>query len=272
VVRVSAEIDTEATTSTQEKFDPEGQVVRSQTQTEDVSNSTEQHTGGAAGMAANAPEKPATEAVQARPKSVTESNRKNRTTSYEINRTLTNISRQPGSIRNLTAAVFVAQRYAPVPAGAAPGTEPTPQPRSAEELQSLRKIVINALGLKATDGQNLDNLISLQELPFMTEPVSAQIQQIQSETRIQGWIEAAGAYVPLIVGAAVLFLFVRILRRQKPETVPIELLSSSAAVGMSNGQNGHATLLTPDALNQLIQQKPANIGTALRDYMTVRKN
>jgi flagellar M-ring protein FliF len=269
VVRVSAEIETEATTSTQEKYDPDGQVVRTQTQTEDISNSTEQRTGGATGVAANTPDKPVTEAAETRPGNVTATNRKNRTISYEINRTLTNTSRQPGSIRNLTAAVFVAQRYVPAPAGAAPDAPPVSQPRTAEEIQALRKIVINALGLKATDGQDLDSLISLQELPFMTEPVSAQIQQIQADTRLQGWIEAAGAYVPVAVGALILFIFVRMLRKQKPEPVPIELLS--APVVSSNGQNGHS-VLTPDMLNQLIQQKPANIGTALRDYMTVKKN
>jgi flagellar M-ring protein FliF len=272
VVRVSAEIETEATTSTQEKYDPDGQVVRTQTQTEDVTNSSEQRTGGATGVAGNTPDKPVTEAAtQTRGGNVSESNRKNRTITYEINRTLTNTSRQPGSIRNLTAAVFVAQRYAPVAADAAPGTAPVPQPRSPEEILALRQIVINALGLKAADGQELDNVISLQELPFMTESVSDQITQIQTETRIQGWLETAGAYLPLAVGLGVLLVFVRVLRRQKPEPVPIELLSAPVAAGMANGQNGHG-VLTPDMLNQLIQQKPANIGAALRDYMAVKKN
>jgi flagellar M-ring protein FliF len=271
VVRVSAEIETEATTSTQEKYDPDGQVVRTQTQTEDVTNSTEQRTGGATGVSGNTPDKPVTDAAPARTGNISESNRKNRTISYEINRTLINTSRQPGSIRNLTAAVFVAQRYAPVPADAAPGTQPVPQPRSAEEIRSLRQIVINALGLKAADGQELDSLISLQELPFMAESVSEQITQIQSETRLQGWIETAGAYVPLAIGVIVLLVFVRVLRRQKPEPVPIELLSAPAPAGAANGQNGHG-MLTPDMLNQLIQQKPANIGVALRDYMAVKKN
>ncbi len=270
VVRVSAEIETEATTSMQERFDPDGQVVRTQTQTEDISNSTEQRSGGATGVAANTPEKPAAE-VQTRPGSVTETNRKNRTTSYEINRTLTNTTRQPGSIRNITAAVFVAQRYSPAPAGSAPGTEPVPRPRTPAEIQDLRQIVINALGLKAAPGQDLDTLISLQELPFMTEPVSAGIEQIHSETRIQGWLEAAQANVPLVVGAFVLLFFVRMLRRQQPEPVPIELLSAPVVTGLSKGNNGHG-VLTPDMLNQLIQQKPANIGTALRDYMAVKKN
>src|SRR5580693_4641254 len=44
VVRVSADIDTEATTLTEEKYDPEGQVVRTQTTTDDTSSTTDSHT------------------------------------------------------------------------------------------------------------------------------------------------------------------------------------------------------------------------------------
>ena len=57
-LRVSAEIDTEATTLNSEKWDPEGQVVRSQTQTDDITNSSEARAGGgAAGVSANVPDK-----------------------------------------------------------------------------------------------------------------------------------------------------------------------------------------------------------------------
>ena len=59
-------------------------------------------------MSANVPEKAGTTEAAARPTSVTEQNRKNRTTNYEINRMTTNITRNPGTIRNVTAAVFIA--------------------------------------------------------------------------------------------------------------------------------------------------------------------
>src|SRR6478735_7574773 len=89
VVRVSAEIDTEATTITAEKYDPDGQVVRSQTSTEDNNNSTETRGGGGAvGVSANVPEKTASDQTStSRPVSNSEQVRKNRTTTYEINRT-----------------------------------------------------------------------------------------------------------------------------------------------------------------------------------------
>jgi flagellar M-ring protein FliF len=268
VVRVSAEIDTEATTLSEEKFDPEGQVVRSQTVSEETNNSTESRTGGGVvGVSANVPEKnPGTEA--ARPTSNTEGSHKSRTTSYEINRVTTNTTRNPGTVRNLTAAVFVAPRPAPAPAvdakgAAAPAEAPK---RTAEEMNALRQVVINALGLKPAAGQSLDSLVTVQEMSFQTaERIPAEVASIEKESRWQGWIEAGSRWAAVAGAALVMLMFWRMLGRQKPEAVPVEVLSltpeaASRALPSSNG-------VTPDLLNELIRQKPANVGVALRDWV-----
>ena len=155
VVRVSAEIETEATTLTSEKYDPDGQVVRSQTQTDDITTSSEARaSGGAAGVSANVPEKSAGSTEVARPISTSDQQRKNRTTTYEINRVTTSTTRNPGTVKHVTAAVLIAPRTiaaSPImgadgkPAPAAP---PQVQKRSTQELEALRQVVINALGLK----------------------------------------------------------------------------------------------------------------------------
>ena len=198
VVRVSAEIETEATTSTQEKYDPDGQVVRSQTITKDTTNSAEQRTnGGAVGVSANIPEKAAATEPTARPTSTSEQNRENRTTTYEINRTTTNTVRNPGTVKSVSAAVFIAQRTAPAatPVAGAPAAEPAVQKRTPEELNSLRQLVLNALGLKAAPGQSLDSLVSLQEVPFQSVvQLPAQIEAIQKENRLMGWVEAGSRW------------------------------------------------------------------------------
>lgn len=267
VVRVSAEIETESTTITQEKYDPDGQVVRTQTSTEDVSNSTEQRTGGVVGVTANTPDK-ANGAVteNARPTSMTESNRKNRTTTYEINRSVTNVTRQPGTVKNVTASVFVAQRMS---AGAA-GATPAPAPRTPEELQALRQIVVNALGLRPAAGQTLDTLVSLQEVPFQAEPVTAQIEEIGQATRVQSWIDSGLRYAAIAVALGLLFVFWRMLGKQKVEPVPVELLTANP--GDAQRQLQSTGVLTPEILNELIRQKPGNIGTALREWVAVKKS
>jgi flagellar M-ring protein FliF len=273
VVRVSAEIETEATTQVSEKYDPDGQVVRTQTQTDDVTNSSEARAnGGATGVSANVPDKSAGAASDAaRPISTSEQQRKNRSTTYEINRTTTNITRNPGTVKNVTAAVFIAPRVAPAPAAAAPG-QPAPaaavaQKRSPQELEALRQIVINALGLKPVVGQTPDSLVSIQETEFST---SAQLALgVEAAQAAQpGWqtyVELASRWAAVAGAALVLLVFLRMLKKEKPEIVPIEALTVAADNSSrplpANGP------VTPELLNELIRQKPANIGLALREWV-----
>lgn len=273
VVRVSAEIETEATTQTSEKFDPEGQVVRTQTQTDDTTNSTEARAaGGATGVSANVPEKSAGTAELARPVSSSEQNRKNKTTTFEINKTTTSVTRNPGTVRNVTAAVFIAARSAapsataPAATGTAP-VEAAPAKRTAQELDALRQIVVNALGLRPATGQTLESLVSLQEVPFQI-PVAAllPLEANAGETRLQSWFEVASKWAAFAGAAVVLLIFWRLLSRESPEPVPVEVLSLSpeAAARALPHSNG----VTPELLNELIRQKPGHVGVALRDWVS----
>ena len=273
VVRVSAEIDTEATTLTEEKYDPEGQVIRTQTVTEDTTNTSESHAaGGPVGVAANVPDKagPSPAAAPPRPVSVSEGSRKNHTTTYEINRTTTNITRNPGTVKSLTAAVFIAPRVIPAAPAAkgAPPNEPTVQKRTPEEIAALRQLVINALGLKPAPGQSLDDLVSIQETAFQTvDAVPAQMEALQSDGRLQSWIDVARRWSAVAAAGIILMMFLRILSRQKPEPVPVEVLAmtpDAAARALPN-----SSTVTPELLNELIRQKPANAGVALRDWVAV---
>jgi flagellar M-ring protein FliF len=274
VVRVSAEIETEATTQLQEKFDPEGQVVRSQTVTEDMNSTAETRAnGGVAGVSANVPDKAQNGADAPRPISTSEQNRKNRTTSYEINRTTTNITRNPGTVKNVTAAVFIAPRLAAAatPAGGADSkaasATPQLQKRTEEELTALRQIVVNALGLKTSAGVPLDSLVSLQEISFQTnvDPGSPQVATAGGESRLQSWFEILRPWAAIVGAGAMLLIFLRMLSRMKPEAVPVEVLSLKPV----NGQNSlsNPQTVTPELLNELIRQKPANIGVALRNWV-----
>jgi flagellar M-ring protein FliF len=142
--------------------------------------------------------------------------------------------------------------------------------RTPEELAALRQVVINALGLKPAPGQPVESLVSLQEMPFAAEPVAQQIEAIQAENRMQGWIDAGSRWTAVIGAGIVLLVFLRVLARQKPEPVPVEVLSMPPDLAArslpSSGQ------VTPEMLNELIRAKPANIGGALREWVTASKN
>jgi len=263
VVRVSADIETEASTRTEEKFDPESQVVRNQTTTDNKSNSSESHGGPAAvGVTANVPEKAqVAEATATHPTTSTEQEVQNHTTTYEINRTLTNTTRSPGSIKSLTAAVFIAPRT---------GDNGTVLKRSDEELTALKQVVVNALGVKPAAGESVDSLVTLREMSFAAEPAMAQISAIQAQNRWSTYLDAASHW-GAIVGAAILALvFLRLLSKQKPEPIPVEVLTlppDLAARALPSGGR-----ITPEMVNELIRTKPANVGVALRGWMAANKN
>ncbi len=270
VVRVSAEIESEATTQTSEKYDPDGQVVRSQTQTEDTTNSTEARVGGGAtGVSANVPEKAGTTAgAEARPTSISEQNRKNRTTTYEINRVTTNTTRNPGTVKSLTAAVIVSPRMTPGAPGAdGKPTAPQEQKRTQQEIDALRQVVINALGLKPVPGQPVESIVSIQETAFQgIDPQIAQGEATRANSGgLQPYLELVNRWGGFVAAAFVLLIFWRMLGKQKPEVVPVEVLS----LAPDAGGRGHANVanVTPEMLNELIRQKPANVGTALRDWV-----
>lgn len=269
VVRVSAEIESEATTLLTEKYDPESQVIRQQTQTDDTTNTSESRSGGgAAGVSANVPEKSQGVAVEGRPVNVSEQNRKNKTITYEINKVTTNTTRSPGTVKQVTAAVFIAPRtVSPAPGANGKAAEPQVQKRTPQELEALRQIVINALGLRAAPGQSLETLVSLQETPFQAaERVPAAMAAAAGETQLQNWMGLASRWVAVAGALGVLLVFWRMLSRQRPEPVPVEVLSMQpdAQARALNSPN----TVTPELLNELIRQKPANVGVALRDWVS----
>ena len=147
---------------------------------------------------------------------------------------------------------------------------PTPPPqakkRSPEEIEQLRQIVINALGVKLPAGASRDSVVTLQEQTFTTvEPLAGQMTQPMTE-RVEGWFDIASKWGGVVGAVAVLLMFWRLFKRQKPEPVPIEVLSltpEQASRTLPNASN-----VTPELLNELIRQKPANIGVALREWVT----
>ena len=267
VVRVSAEVDTDSTTIAEEKYDPEGQVVRSQTSTEDTSATAEAAAGGGAvGTAANVPAEAAAAATSAPggAQTRTEQNRKNRTTSYEINSTRTSITRNPGTVRSITAAVFINQRVGGTAAA------PAPQPRTPEELTALRQLVVTALGVKLAAGQTAESVVALQEVAFPAEQLAVQAEQIREQNKLQPYIDMAVRFLPLVVAGVLILFFLRRLGREKPEAVPVELLRELPA-SEQRALIGAPGTVTPELINELIRQKPTNVGTALRDWVAVNK-
>jgi len=156
MVRVSATLDFAKVEKTQELFDADDPVVRSEQQQQEVNNS--QASGGVPGVQSNLQGN--TEGQQAA--GTPSSSKSSRTTNYEISKTISKTINPVGSVTKLSVSVLVADKTIP-----GKDKEPaTTQPRSEEELKSLETMVASALGLVKERGDSI-NIVSM---PFTDEP------------------------------------------------------------------------------------------------------
>ncbi len=107
-VRVSSLIDFRKVETTEERYDPNGQVVRSEQRGQEKANGVNGMSGGVPGVQSNVP--PGTEA-EATPTSSNATQTKNETVNYEISRTVSRIVEPIGSIKKLSVAVLVDGTY-----------------------------------------------------------------------------------------------------------------------------------------------------------------
>lgn len=268
VVRVAAEINWDTISRTEEKFDPDGQVVRIATIDDENVESTTPSTAtepvgvqSNSGTGTNAPAPPSP--------GISRTKKKTTNNQYEINRTLSNIMQSSGGLRRVSAAVFVAQRVD------ASGATPKPVARTPEELQKLRRIVQSALGIVENDAERSDE-ITLEEMPFNEQPAIEIARQLDQQQTREYWTSTAQRYALPVLGLVLFFLFWRALKKAKPEDVtlgmPYELTADGRLVPSQNqpkkGANEEPQVVTVEVLNQLIREQPGNMTQAVRTWMS----
>ncbi len=262
VVRVSADINWDTITRTEEKFDPDGQVARSTTVNDEDSISSTAASGGIAGMTAGTVDaNGATNAPPASPLNNTTTKKKVTSNSYEINKSTSSILQAAGGIKRLSAAVFVAQQFT------GKGTDRKAVPRTPEELQKLRHIVQSALGIQSTSGDSTD--ITLEEMPFNDQFATDVTTQLDQQEKRQYWTELGLKLVYPALALGVVFLFWRTLKRVKVDDIPVGMPVGN---GHGNGQYNKpgapgSGIVTVEVLNQLIRENPANMSQAVRSWM-----
>lgn len=252
VAKVAVDIDSDARKVTEERFDPEGQVVRTQTLTEDTNSSKENKPsqvvspqGGAAGAS------PRDEGGAV---NMTEASKKNKNISYEISRSTTEMIKSPGSIKEMSAAVFIAKRYTE------DGGKRTELPRSESDIKALQKMVANILGIKE---EGLGR-ISIQEADFSTHDKAFEVSWIDKGEKI---MDVSKPLIASVFALVIVFIFLRLLKKYKPEFKATPARNDYA---LSALQAMHQKP-TPAILNQMIQQKPENVGEALKNWINANE-
>ncbi|WP_428152081.1 flagellar basal-body MS-ring/collar protein FliF [Brevundimonas sp.] len=147
-VTVTADIDMSRSTTQEQKYDPDGQVVRSTSTNGTESRDTEGTPDGGATATNNIP---GGEAPANTPAGSTET-ASGETTNYEISNTTTTTTKEPGEVRKLSVAVAVDGKLTPA---AEAGGEPTYTARTPEEITQIEDLVKAAMGFDQTRGDQV---------------------------------------------------------------------------------------------------------------------
>lgn len=149
-VQVTADIDHSRSTTQEQRYDPDGQVVRSTSTNGSESADTTGVNNGGATAANNIPggEAPGIGAVGSRSTDTTE------TTNYEISNTTTTTVKEAGEIKRLAVSVAVDGRWTP----GANGVEPTYADRTPAEIEQIKALVAAAVGIDAERGDKIEVL------------------------------------------------------------------------------------------------------------------
>jgi len=154
--KVSAVIDLSRVETTEEKFDPESQVVRSeQKQTE---KSSTVGASGVPGVSSNLPAKTATASTPAQGLAEKQS----QTVNYEITKVTSRTVNTPGLVKKLTAAVLVDGTYVPQQGS----KEMKYVPRQEEEIRRYEELVKETIGFTESRGDQ----VKVVNMPFETVP------------------------------------------------------------------------------------------------------
>ena len=297
--QVTAQIDFTQHEQTAEQYQPnsspEKMAIRSR-QTSDAEQGSKSGVGGVPGALSNQPPVPATAPItqppvpnqpsqgtnaannNANPAAGTAettvatpmpfNNRKDNTTNYELDRTLTHIKRSTGSIERLSVAVVV--NYLP-------GKDGTPVALTPEQLEQVNALVKETMGYSAARGDTI-NIVNSPFTPVEEEPAPPFWKQ-------EGFINllmSAARY--LLIALVAWFLWRKAvqpawLRNQELVLQRLELekqarqeeLDASARRAESGArakaEQRVETELNTQSLRELAQQEPRVIALVIRQWM-----
>ncbi|MEK7246150.1 MAG: flagellar basal-body MS-ring/collar protein FliF, partial [Pseudomonadota bacterium] len=213
---VSADMDYDRITTQEERYDPDGQVVRSTQTISQSANSRDAQGEQAVTVAGSLPDAGATGAEGQ--SSQTADNRSEETVNYEISKKTVNHVKEAGTIRRLSIAVLVDGLYAQ-PRG---GDKAVYSPRPKDELDMMAALVRGAIGYNENRGDRVE-MISMQFADLSA--VEAPIELFFGFNK-QDIVRMAEVAVLSIVAIMVLLLVVRPLISRALEALP------GAAAGM----------------------------------------
>jgi len=284
-VEVAAELDFNRSTTTQELFDPESQVVRS-TQTRESENLS----GGNNGQVTVANELPGADQNNGAGGVTEQGTSTEEVINYEISKTTQTDVTEAGAVKRLSVAVVVDGTYADDGAG-----NMTYTPRSADEIAQILTLVRSAVGFSAERGDSVE-VVNMQfaERPELA-PLGTEADAGLLDFTRDDLMNGAEMAVTLLIALALVFFVMRPLLKKAltPETQPLALpeaaeVSHHGVLG-ANGQvtpeieetprdktpawvtnaksMGETQLQTLRTVGSLVEENPRQAALIVRDWL-----
>lgn len=153
MVRITANLDFAKVEKTEELFDSEEPVIRSEQSSNESNGST--GASGIPGVESNLQGNTNAQAGGGSP-----SSKSTRTTNYEISKTISKTVNPTGTIKSLSVSVLLADKVIPPKDEE---SQPTTTTRNEKELKSIESMIASALGLDIQRG----DVINVASMPFM---------------------------------------------------------------------------------------------------------
>ena len=239
-VSINADLDFDRISTTEEIFDPDGQVVRSSNTIEETSRGEESEAEQPVGVQQNLPD--ANQEGGGAKSSNTES-RTEEVTNFEISKKITNHVRESGLINRLSVAVLIDGELIEQEGG-----EVVYRKRTDEEMDNLAKLVSSAIGYNAERGDTVEviNMRFVEEEVDLEEPLDLFFGLQKNDL-----VRIAEILVLLILAVLAILLVVRPLLTRAFEALPAAAAEAeqrllAEAAGMAAIEGPEAPVEEPD--------------------------
>ena len=233
-VNVNADLDFDRISTTEEKFDPDGQVVRSTNTIEETSSGQESEAEQPVGVQQNLPD---AQAGGGGAKSTNTESRTEEVTNFEISKKITNHVRESGLVKRISVAVLIDGELIEQEDG-----EVVYRERTEQEMDNLAKLVSSAIGYNAERGDTVEviNMRFVEKEVDLEEPLD-----LFFGLQKQDLVRIAEVIVLLILAVLAILLVVRPLLTRAFEALPAaaaeaeqRLLAEAAGVPAIQGPEG----------------------------------
>ena len=260
IAKISTDLDFEQVERTEEIFDPDSQVVRSENQISESSVGSIPP-GGIPGVQALVPsgEDSGSGAGQA-----AQRNKSNAVFNYEINKEVRRISKPVGEITKLSVAVMIDGTMAGDPAEY--------QPRTPEEMAKYLQMVQSAVGFDAERG----DVVQVENIQFDHSQLDKEKAEIESAEQIDLAMEVGKLVLGLIF---LIMFFTRVIRPIITwMTTTVEVIPQTEQLGVAdnNSADEETKRLTEmenqadkirKSVNEFVGQDPKYTAGVIRKWM-----